>query len=88
MDILALIRTLEDVDLAGDGAGWGRCLCIRVNIDLSEPLKHGRALQLGGHSYWVIFKYEKLPMFCFYYGRVIHDRVGCPQRQDTRLNVV
>jgi hypothetical protein len=83
----ASMGKLEDVDLAGDGAGWGRCLRLRVNIDLSEPLERGRALQLGGHSYWVIFKYEKLPMFCFYCGRVIHGRVGCPQRQDTRINV-
>jgi hypothetical protein len=72
--------TLEDVDLAGDGAGWGRCLRIRVCIDLSEPLERGRALHLGGHSYWVIFRYEKFPMFCFYCGRVIHGRLGCPQK--------
>jgi hypothetical protein len=37
---------LEEVDLAGDGAGWGRCLRIRVEIDLTKPLERGRALKL------------------------------------------
>jgi hypothetical protein len=30
---------LEEVDLAGDGVGWGRCLRIRVKIDLAKPLE-------------------------------------------------
>jgi hypothetical protein len=60
------LGTLKDIDLAGDGAGWGRSLRLRVHIDLSKPLERGRALHLGGQSYWVMFKYEKLPMFCFF----------------------
>jgi hypothetical protein len=67
-----------EVDLAGEGAGWGRCLRIRVEIDLSKPLERGRALTLAGKSYWVTFKYEKLPMFCFECGRIIHGDKGCP----------
>ena len=39
---------LEDVDMAGDGAGWGRCLWLRVQIDLNKPLERGRALNMGG----------------------------------------
>jgi hypothetical protein len=74
---------LEDIDLAGDGVGWGRCLRLRVHIDLSKPLERGRALHLGGQSYWVMFKYEKLPMFCFLCGRVVHGRLGCPVRRDS-----
>jgi hypothetical protein len=46
---------LMEIDLAGDGAGWGRCLRIQVEIDLSKPLERGRALKLDG-----IFKYKKL----------------------------
>jgi hypothetical protein len=41
---------LVDIDLAGDGAGWGRCLRIRVEIDLAKPLERGRALRLEGKS--------------------------------------
>jgi hypothetical protein len=72
--------------LAGDGAGWGRCLHLRVHIDLTKPLERGRALHLGGQSYWVMFKYEKLPMFCFSCGRVVHGRLGCLARREATLH--
>ena len=63
---------LEDVDVAGDGVGWGWCLRIRVSIDLSKPLERGRALVLGGKSHWLNFKYEKMPLFCFLCGCIVH----------------
>jgi hypothetical protein len=77
---------LMEVDLAGDGAGWGRCLRIRVEIDLSKPLERGRALKFEGKSHWVPFKYEKLPMFCFECGRVVHGVKGCPVPRPSRLH--
>jgi hypothetical protein len=43
--------------------GWGRCLRIRVVINLREPLERGQALVLNGTTHWVTFKYEKLYMF-------------------------
>jgi hypothetical protein len=59
------IGELEDVDVAGDRASWGHCLWMRVQIGLNKPLERGRALNMGGKSYWVNFKYEKLPLFLF-----------------------
>jgi hypothetical protein len=56
---------VEDVDVAGDGVGWGRCVRIRVIIDLVKPLERGRALELEGKSHWVNFKYENLPLFFY-----------------------
>jgi hypothetical protein len=79
---------LEDVDVAGDGAGWGRCLRIRVNIDVKKPLDRGRALNLCGKSSWVTFKYEKLPLFCFNCGCIVHDDQGCSVPRLTRLSSV
>jgi hypothetical protein len=35
---------------------------------------------IGGKSHWVSFKYENLPVFCFYYGRIVHEEEGCPKR--------
>lgn len=35
------LRALEDIDIAGDGGGWGRSLRLRVNIDLRNPLERG-----------------------------------------------
>ena len=86
MKIGESMGTVEDIDVTGDGVGWGRCLRMRVCVDLSELLERGRALHFGGRSYWVHFKYEKLPLFCFDYGRVIHDRGGCPVPKQARVN--
>jgi hypothetical protein len=77
---------LEDVDVAGDGAGWGRCLRIRVRIELTKQLECGRALHLEKQSHWVSFKYEKLLMFCFFCGRIVHGRSSCPERHDMWMN--
>jgi hypothetical protein len=32
-------------------------------------------------SYWVTFKYEKLPIFCFNCGRTLHGEKGCTERK-------
>jgi hypothetical protein len=81
----ASLGVLEDVDVAGDGVGWGRCLRLRVSIDLSKPLERGRALVFGGKTEWVSFQYEKLPLLCFSCGRVVHQNQGCPEAMSTRL---
>jgi hypothetical protein len=78
------LGTLEDVDVARDGGGWGKCLRLRVNIDLHNPLEHGQTLTLGGKEYWVTFKYEKLPLFCFHCGRILHGRKGCTVKTSQR----
>jgi hypothetical protein len=82
----ASLGTVEDVDVAGDGAGWGSCLRLRVVINLGKPMERGRALEFGGKSHWVSFKYEKLPLCCFQCGRVVHGRHGCPVRKSQRLH--
>jgi hypothetical protein len=75
------LGSLVDMDVACDGMGWGHCLRIRVVLDLRNPLERGRAIHLNGKSHWVIFKYEKLPMFCFNYGRLLHGDQGCTERK-------
>jgi hypothetical protein len=69
------------------GMGWlGRCLWIRVNRNINKPLDKGRALSINGKSIWVNFKYEKLPQFCYYYGRILHARQRCKDKQNFWLN--
>lgn len=68
-----------DVDVAGDGVGWGSFLRIRVLLDLLKPLERRRSLHIAGKVHWVTFKYEKLPLFCFTCGRIIHGPRGCPE---------
>jgi hypothetical protein len=68
---------VEDVAVVKDDVGWGRCLRIRVAINLYHLLDRGRALIITGKSYWVSFRYEKLHVFCFRCGRTLHVQEGC-----------
>jgi hypothetical protein len=70
---------VEDVAISEDDVGWGKYLRIRVAINLYKPLERGRILKLNGKSFWVPFKYEKLPVFCYRCGRIVHDQEGCPE---------
>jgi hypothetical protein len=77
---------LEDVDVAGNGLGWGSYLRLRVSLDVMKPLDRGRALNFAGKSTWVEFKYEKLPLFCFRCGRIVHGSRGCPVPPATHVH--
>jgi hypothetical protein len=80
MNIGESMGEVEDVDITRDGLGWGRCLRIRVKVNLQQPLERGQALQLGGKSYWVNFKYEKVPRLCFNFDKITHSIKGCPMK--------
>jgi hypothetical protein len=80
------IGVVEEVDVTGDGVGWGRCLRIRVAIDLTKPLDRGRALIIQGKPIWVKFRYEKLPSFFHFCGRIYHGRIICEKKQGFRMN--
>ena len=76
---------LEEVDIEGDGVEWGSVLRIRVIIDIQKPLERGRSLTIAGKAHWVNFKYENLPVFCFFCGRIVHGDFGCTKRTQTDL---
>jgi hypothetical protein len=81
--------TLEDVDVAGDGMGWGSYLRLTSDFRHHESLWiRGRALKLGQKSTWVEFKYEKLPLFCFRCGCIAHGPKGCPVLALRRYNTI
>ena len=51
---------------------------MRVVIDISKPLKKGSKIEiLGGGNELAIFKYEKLPDFCYICGRLDHQEIEC-----------
>lgn len=56
-------------------------------MDLTKPLERGRTLLVARKTYWVSFKYEKLPLFCFSCGRIVHEPSGCPIRSLSRGTV-
>ena len=54
---------------------------MRVHADLpiEKPLHRGcHVVNPDGEKYWVTFKYERLPNFCFRCGILRHDEKHCP----------
>jgi hypothetical protein len=72
------IGRVVEVDVPENGIGWGRFLRIRVEIDVTKPLLRGKILEDGeGKPFWVDFKYEHLPIFCYRCGRIGHSGNEC-----------
>ena len=49
---------------------------IRIHVDLpiEKPLRRGgNIVNTEGENFWVSFKYERLPNFCFQCGLLRHD---------------
>ncbi len=69
------------VDVPDNGLGWGKYLRIRVDIDITQPLLRGKQLRKdegeGGTPFWVDFKYEHLPIFCYRCGIIGHNGNDC-----------
>ena len=69
-----------DVDVLDSGVHWGRCLRVRVSVDISKKLIRGKKINIeGGENRWVIFKYERLPNFCYRCGMLDHAIKECSE---------
>ena len=55
---------------------------IKVDLQLDKPLVWGKVASADGEKFWVNFKYERLPTFCFHCGRLGHDDKHCPEITD------
>ena len=53
-------------------------LCIRVDSPIDKPLRRGgNVVGIEGDKYWVHYKYEWLPTFCYICGLMGHDAKHC-----------
>ncbi|XP_030930846.1 uncharacterized protein LOC115956678 [Quercus lobata] len=51
---------------------------VRVELMVDKPLRRGGYITSPkGARLWVTFKYERLPIICFYCGRIGHDARHC-----------
>ena len=65
---------VEEVDIPTRGNLLGKCIRVQVKIDITQPLCRGRLVKFGGpSSTWVSFHYERLPIFCYWCGKLNHD---------------
>lgn len=56
---------------------------IRVDLQLDKPLRGGgKVASVEGEKFWVSFRYERPPTFCFQCGRLGHDEKHCQELLD------
>lgn len=57
---------------------WRDYLRVRVTIDVTKPLKRRMKIRsAGGEWFWINFKYENVPTFCFICGVLGHSERLC-----------
>ncbi|KAK1360188.1 hypothetical protein POM88_044662 [Heracleum sosnowskyi] len=57
---------------------WKEYMRIRVSINLNNPLRRRMKMKMNGEEwFWVNFRYENVPMFCFICGIVGHSEKYC-----------
>ena len=71
---LGMVEQAEDVD---EGTHKRSFMRVRVELDIRAPLCKGRKVVMGDQDYWVSFKYEQLPNFCYWCGLLTHDEKEC-----------
>jgi len=50
----------------------------RVRLNLFNPLKTGTIIHVGDRKWWIDFKYERLPHYCYSCGYIDHYANYCP----------
>ena len=68
---------IKVADQEDDGVG-GEFLRVRVSMDITKPLPRCCKLKCDGkHIGWALLKFERLPNFCNWCGRVNHVEKDC-----------
>lgn len=64
---------------------WREYFRIQVTIDVNQPLKRRMKIKKAADDwYWISFKYENVPLFCFICGVLGHSEKFCSRLFDTR----
>lgn len=71
-----MFQQCYNVIILESGSKEEKCANMLVEVDLSKPLIRGTKLSIEGENRWVIFRYEQLPLFCFYCGKTGHGERG------------
>lgn len=70
-----------EVNVPESRVQWGRCLRVRVCLDVIKRLVRGKKITIGGgESWWINFKYERLLNFYYRCGLLTHALKECPEK--------
>lgn len=73
MKIGGIIRTVRDVIIFESSDRKEGHINMLVEFDLNKLLLRGTKLRYKKMETWVEFRYEQLPIFCYYCGRIGHN---------------
>ncbi len=78
MALASILGAVEQVLEGDDEQGREGCIRARVRLDIHEPLCLGqKAHRADGKELWISFKYERLPNYCYWCGRLTHAEKDC-----------
>lgn len=78
-EIASKIGVVLDVKLEAKGNSTYKVGKAIINLNLVTPLKTGVIINLGSKKLWIEFKYERLPHYCYSYGRIGHYATVCKE---------
>lgn len=82
------LRTVLDVVVLEWGVQWGKCLHVRVRINVTKRLVRGKKITIeGDECKWVNFKYERLPNFFYRCSLLNHALKDCTEGQEHSIKV-
>ena len=69
-----------EIDKRSWQAEQAKFMRVRVDLPIDKALRRGGNMVNGeGGKFWVTFKYERLPTFCFWCGKLGHDERHCSE---------
>lgn len=68
-------------DISKFDGSWSAFIRVRAGIDVTKPLKKGVRIRISpSQSFWLEYKYERLPTYCFTCGKIGHAQKHCPKQ--------
>ena len=77
-DIGKSLGRLIEVDKRANHSDQAKFLRIIVDLPIEKPLRRGgHVVNKSGEKFWITFRYERLPTFCYLCGLLGHDDKHC-----------